>query len=76
MSRLPTKEELLERMSAQLRYREDSDTIHLLWKGYLAALMEWGFLEPNDYHELNGTLKDVGEDERSEIFIGFPGQYE
>ena len=76
MPHLPTKIELHDRMANQLRYREDSDTIHLIWKGYLAALMEWGLLVPDDYHELNGHLKDIGEDERREIFTGIPGQYE
>jgi hypothetical protein len=36
------KEELLTRIQEQLAYREDSDVIHLLWKGYLVALMELG----------------------------------
>lgn len=73
---LPTKKEFLSRMTAHINHRQNSDAINLLWKGYLAALMEWGFFEPNDYHELNALLKDVGDDELREIFLGFPGQYE
>lgn len=73
---IPTKEELLERMTEQLAYRKDSDVIHLLWKGYLAAYGELGLLKTDDYHELNEMLKDVGEEERREILIGYPGQYE
>jgi hypothetical protein len=70
------KEELLKRIQEQLAYREDSDVIHLLWKGYLVALMELGALSADDYHDLNASLKEVGEEERREMFVGFPGQYE
>ena len=76
MATLPTKEELKERIAAHVEHHSDSDTVRLLWKGYLAALAEWGLLEPDDYHELNELLKEVGEEERREIFIGYPGQYE
>ncbi|MFA5951346.1 MAG: hypothetical protein WC807_13785 [Hyphomicrobium sp.] len=72
----PTIEELRKRMQEHLAYRKDSDVVHLLWKGYLAALMEWGVLEGGDYHELNGVLKEVGEDELREIFLGFPDEEE
>jgi hypothetical protein len=63
-------------MQEHLAYRKDSDVIHLLWKGYLAALMEAGAFQPDEYHDLNDMLKEVGEVERREIFVGFPGQYE
>ena len=76
MAMRPTKEGLRERFRAHVAFHENSDTVNLLWKGYLAALMEWGYFTPDDYHELNNMLKEVGEDERREIFIGYPGQFE
>jgi hypothetical protein len=76
MASLPTKKELRERITAHAEHHRDSDTVHLLWKGYLAALAEWGLLEPDDYHELNELLKGIGEEERREILMGYPGQYE
>lgn len=70
------KDALLRQMKQQLEYREDSDVIHLLWKGYLVAMMELGALAPDDYHELNSALKNIGEEERREMFTGFPGQFD
>jgi hypothetical protein len=73
---LPTKEELEKRMPEQLEYFGNSDTVHALWKGYLAALAEVGVLSPDVYNELNALLRNVGEAERLAIFLGYPGQYE
>lgn len=70
----PTKQELINRIQAHLAYRENSDTVNLLWKGYLAALMEWGGLGPDDYHDLDDLLKEAAEDELREIFLGLPDQ--
>jgi hypothetical protein len=74
MAELPTKEEIEKRMTAHLEHRGNSDTVHLLWKGYLAALMDWGILRPDDYHDLNDLLNDVGEEERRELFLGVSGE--
>lgn len=75
MTQLPTREECLNRIKTHLRMRGDSETVHLLWKGYLAALMEWGLLQPNDYHAVNRELKDIGGEEVQEIFLGFPDEH-
>ena len=74
MAELPTKEEIEKRMTAHLEHRGNSDTVNLLWKGYLAALMDWGVLRPDDYHDLNDLLNDVGEEERRELFLGVSGE--
>jgi len=47
-----------------------------LWRGYLAALMEWGFFEPHEYAELSDQLGDNGDEELREIFLGFPDEDE
>jgi hypothetical protein len=70
------KSEILERMQAHIEFHQGSDAINLIWKGYLAALMELGLLKAEDYHDLNEVLSKVGEIERREIFLGYPGQYE
>jgi hypothetical protein len=72
----PTKNEIEKRMPAQLKHFGNTDTAHALWKGYLAGLADVGVLSPNDYHELNAALKDVAEDERRAIFLGYSGEYE
>lgn len=70
------KEELRKELIAQLERFGNSDTVHLFWKGYLAGIADLDLLLPDDYHELNALLKDVGEEERRAIFLGYPGQYE
>ena len=72
----PSKKDIRERMMAHVTHRENSDTVKLIWKGYLAALMEWGFFSPNEYHELDDLLSDVGSEEVREVFIGYPGQFD
>ena len=62
-------------MLEHVAYRNNSDTVNLLWAGYLAALMVEGHLGIDEYHELNRMLKDVGRDELRELFIGYPGQF-
>lgn len=76
MASVPTKKEMLSRISIHLKRRRDSDTVALLWKGYLAALMEWGFFTPDEYHDLNDQLGEVGSKELREVFLGFPDEYE
>lgn len=71
-----TKDKFLALITAHLERRKSSDVTDLLWKGYLAALGEWGFLRPDDYHDLDDKLKDIGEDERREILLGFPDEYD
>lgn len=76
MTNVPTKEEMLNRISEHLSRRRDSEVVTLLWKGYLAALMEWGFFTPDEYHDLNDQLGELGREELREIFLGFPDESE
>ena len=70
------KDGLAELMLEQISHRANSDTMNLLWAGYLAALAVEGHLTDDQYHELNSKLKDVGREELRELFIGFPGQFD
>jgi hypothetical protein len=72
MNQKPTRDELLSRIPAHIAYRNDEESCKLIWKGYLAALMEWGLLAPDDYHELNRMLGSNGQDVIREIFLGHP----
>jgi hypothetical protein len=76
MTEKPTKQELLSRMTGHIAHHNDDTTCKLIWKGYLAALMEWGLLQADDYHELNEVAGEVGQPEIIEIFLGYPGQYD
>jgi glucose-6-phosphate dehydrogenase assembly protein OpcA len=71
----PTKEELVDRISRHLEHRRNNDSCNLLWAGYLAACLEWRLISISDYDELRPLLREVGEDEVREIFLGV-GQHE
>jgi hypothetical protein len=66
----PTREEFERRIRDQLDHRSNSDISNLLWSGYLAALMEWRLLSPDDYHSLREQLKTDGGEELLDIFLG------
>jgi hypothetical protein len=76
MSQTPTAQELRDRMTKHLAFRNNSDAVRLLWKGYLAALGEWGLLSNADYLELDAMVGEIAEAERVEVLVGYPGQYE
>ena len=68
----PTEEELRDRITRQLEWRDKSDTVALIWHGYLSGLMEWGLIEFNIYDRLTELLPIVGSKELSELFGGEP----
>ena len=71
--RLPTGDELLAAIRQSLVRHSNSPKIHLVWRGYLAALQEWAhFLTADGYHALDDHLSQFGEKERREIFLGVP----
>lgn len=55
-----TKEEMQNRIREHRAFRSDSDTVNLLWKGYLIALNEWEILSDSEYVEAVQALKDAG----------------
>jgi hypothetical protein len=64
----PTKDELRARIENQLSWHEKSETVGLLWRGYLAGLFEWGLIELDCYTALCALLPDVGGKELYELF--------
>jgi hypothetical protein len=75
MSRDPTQAPKPSQLKALIALRtaqsEESDTIHLLMKGYTAALQLSQYYEPGEYHAQRVALKPIGDDELDEIFIGW-----
>lgn len=65
----PTEEELRNRISRQLEWRGSSDVVALIWRGYLAALSEWGVIDVPVYGRLSALLPDVGAKEFHELFL-------
>lgn len=66
---MPTKSEMLDRTTRHRAYRDDSDIVNLLWRGYLTALNEWEFLSDEDYEEVVSKLRDVGTQELEKPLI-------
>jgi len=63
----PTEEELRNRITRHLSWR-GTDTVALLWRGYLASLSEWGLIEPHVYDRLRALLPKIGVKELDELF--------
>ena len=68
----PTEDELRNRILNQLGWRGPTDTVALLWHGYLAGLLEWGLIEIHVYDRLSVLLPIVGNKEQSELFADEP----
>lgn len=68
----PTEEELERRIRRHLRWRGSADEAALLWRGYLAGLLEWGLVDVSVYERLCLLLPDVGRKELVELFLDRP----
>jgi len=68
----PTEEELRNRITRQLEWRDSSDTVALIWHGYLTALLEWGLIEVPIFDRLTDLLPRVGNKELCELSMGVP----
>ena len=73
---MPTEEELRDRITAHLKLRNSSDTVALIWSGYIAALSEWGLISPEAYRRLCALLPEVGYEETMELITGTATQEE
>ena len=68
----PTESELRARIERQLTWRGATDTVALIWHGYLSALMEWGVIEMDVYERLCTLLRNVGRKELVEQSMDEP----
>jgi hypothetical protein len=66
----------------ELRCRIQNDIAHfggklpesyaLVWDGYLAALIEWGLLSPNEHKLLSDLLPEIDNNPVISILLGRP----
>lgn len=68
----PEKDDIKNRIINHLRWRGPTDSVALLWHGYLAALLEWGLLEAYEYDELKKLLPPARYKEMVEVFLDEP----
>ncbi len=68
----PTEEELRNRIFNQLNWRGPTDTVALIWHGYLGALLEWGLIEVQVFDRLSALLPKIGNKELYEMFADEP----
>jgi hypothetical protein len=68
----PTEEELRNRIARQLEWRGPSEVVALIWRGYLAGLLEWGVIEIDIYDRITALLPRVGSKELDELFSDEP----
>ena len=68
----PTEVDLRNRIVRQLECRGPTDTVALLWFGYLGGLLEWGLIDPQVYSDLSALLPAVGNKEQYELFTDEP----
>jgi hypothetical protein len=72
----PTEEELRNRITRQIEWRGSTNTVTLIWHGYLAALLEWGVIEVYAFKNLSSLLPDIGYKELQELFLDEPNSPE
>jgi hypothetical protein len=74
----PTFEELHKRIWADLMHYSGPTLIKsaLVWHGYLAALIEWGFISPYEHGELITLLPLIEDNPVRSIYLGWPEEGE
>lgn len=69
----PTLEELERRLKEHLAISKNSEKVIMIWRGYLAGLLEFGTIDINVYDSVTGFLPEVGFQELEELLGGLPG---
>lgn len=64
----PSEDDLRRRISRQIDWRGETKEVVLIWRGYLAALFEWGAIELGAYERLSKLLPSYGAGELFELF--------
>ena len=70
----PTASELQDRIERQMSLREFGTLDSACWRGYLAALIEWNLLTPNEHRRLIDMLPELDADPTLPILLGPEGK--
>jgi hypothetical protein len=63
-------EELKKRLATAKSNSAYDDRYACCWQGYLAALLEWGFITPNQHKDLSEQVPVNEPDPSLQIFLG------
>lgn len=68
----PSETELRSRILSELRHHGGSlpSIVNATWRGYLAACIEWGLVEPEAHRRLVEVLPPLGDDASVGILLG------
>ena len=67
----PTYEELAKRITEHLEAaRENVELVGACWDGYIAALLEWGLITPDDHARLGRLLPTLNPNPVMQILLG------
>lgn len=73
----PTEKELKSRLKEHMDFHKRSESIVMLWRGYLGALVEFGLIAPGVYSDVSRLLpEDVGLAALDELMGGLPSENE
>ncbi len=71
MTERPQYDELKKRIVEHLdNSQNDKELVSACWHGYLAALLEWGFINAEDHARLISLLPPVDPNPVLQIFLG------
>lgn len=66
----PTEIDLKDRITRQLSWNSSAkENVALIWRGYLAGLLEWGLIEVSVFDRLIALLPQVGNPELYELSL-------
>ena len=68
----PEEEALAARIRNQISWRGPTDTVALIWHGYLTALLEWGLIDVSVFDRLVKYLPKKGLKELHEMCLDEP----
>ena len=73
----PSEEELTKRINEHLALHSGSECVIMIWRGYLAGLVEFGIITPKTYSNVSQILPEsVGLCELNELMGGLPSEDE
>lgn len=66
-------EELNYRLENEIKNRKSKfdNTVNAAWRGYLAAVLEWGIIKVDEFDKLNNLLPPLENDPSLKIFSGY-----